>query len=354
MGSSLGLFALQALHPEVLSGRRELSCPDFLNNSEKWNALFAHATRLHALPTVASSVRNAPWFRTSPRAVQAETEAILTRGRMLQSVLQEELAQASRILDRERIPYIILKGMDLAYRTYPNPLQRPCTDVDLLVPPTRFERAMNALLSSGYQMIGALPKRRFRIELARSPELPVIELHQALQAGDSPELLAGIWERAQNTRDVSGRGLALSAEDQLPYLIRHAAVQHALESPLNLLDLHFLIESPDFRSGLPWEQVLENIEERGIYCASWFVLNFIKREYGTRVPESFLSRLKGRCAQWRRWILSRRSARAEDWFPLKDRSLAWLVSTRFLLRDRPSEALLYGLRRSAPRMWGNV
>lgn len=94
--------------------------------------------RLLGLPPVLSEAGMA---RLDARRRQYLAHAILRRAEA------EELLESLR---SRGIPAAGLKGVDLAWRVYPDPALRPATDIDLLVPAERLAEAETVVLAAGY------------------------------------------------------------------------------------------------------------------------------------------------------------------------------------------------------------
>lgn len=295
-----------------------------------------------------------PWLsRLSQETPLSENlDQRLRQERMRLALLDQELEAALEALLPKAIPVILLKGMELGRRYYPSRALRPMCDADLLVPEERFLEAIAALRSAGFEARGPLPAGRFRIELARGEHAPTVELHYRLQAGEDSRFLDGIWRRSQlgAIPGLDARVRALHPEDNLVYLLRHAGVQHLLESPIWLNDLHFLLKSPEFKTQTSWDRVLEGIIERKIVVASWWILSLLSRDWETPVPVETLRWLESRCGRLARAYFSNKRS-AEKWFEDRSRSLVEVVVSRLLLRDSWREAFSYGIRRQLKRAW---
>jgi len=85
-------------------------------------------------------------------ALQPEQHVVLEhkfRAWLTHALRVERLVlDATRVLDSERIPSRVLKGVALAHTTYDDPSDRVFGDVDLLVPPARFTRAATVLAAA--------------------------------------------------------------------------------------------------------------------------------------------------------------------------------------------------------------
>ena len=68
-------------------------------------------------------------------------------------------AQLVQLFEQAGIPLVILKGTAAA-AYYPEPFRRSMGDVDFLVPPERFEEAVNLMLGNGYREKGNGPRHK--------------------------------------------------------------------------------------------------------------------------------------------------------------------------------------------------
>lgn len=68
--------------------------------------------------------------------------------------LTNELGRVSNLLGAEDIPVIAFKGPVLAQVAYRNLGLRPCTDLDILIPPQRYKEVEEVLIEDGYSLAG--------------------------------------------------------------------------------------------------------------------------------------------------------------------------------------------------------
>lgn len=157
----------------------------------------------------------------------------------LESVIQEQrIAKVFRVLRGASVEPILAKGWSAA-RVYPDSALRPHGDIDLLVRPSEFQRALDA---------------------ARAPELLAcsVDLHARFFELDDraeEELFARSVELTLESEAVR----VLSAEDQLALLAIHL-LKHGAWRPLWLCDIAAAIEyrAPQFA----WDICLGKSEKR--------------------------------------------------------------------------------------------
>lgn len=136
----------------------------------------------------------------------------------------ERAADALRAAD---IPVMPLKGILFAYWIYDDPAERLKGDIDLLVPPRDFERALAALAAARFIL---RPFHRNRSE--RSAAFPggtfEIDLHRALFAPGRYRLpTAGLFARGTPDRSTLPRPVILpDPYDAYAHLVGHEASAH--------------------------------------------------------------------------------------------------------------------------------
>lgn len=337
-------LVLEALCPKGLSSERTIDRPPFVLEPKAWNAALEFAGRLHASVPFLATVTKASWGNELPPSTRDSFEGALGRGRMVLGLLDHELQLALSVLQREEIPVMLLKGAELGRRFYPERLLRPMTDVDLLVPEADFARAVALFESRNYHSVGVGYPGRFRTELSREGSYPVVELHSRIIAGDDEASVRGYWAKSQRVKleDLATEVRVLCPTDGLIYLIRHGAVQHVLESPLWLCDIHFLIEAQ--QEALDWDAFLLGCRKAHFNTAAWFVLSYLSERWETPVPPHVVRALAARVSPWRRALL-RFLGEPARLFPQGRRSRPWLMAARYCFRDDALHAARYFFER---------
>lgn len=343
-------LVLKALHPSVLLGRSPLGFP-IPREESFWRSALDSAERIHSAAPFAAVLLRDPEL---PEDVRKLLDDRLRRERLLQALLDTEAEVALGMLERAKIPTIVLKGMDLGRRFYPERLLRPMADADLLVPETSFAEALRALESEGFHRVGRLTPGRFRVELSRAQSGgAIVELHCRLQRGETRERTRLAWETSIEGAipGLPASARALHPSVLVPYLIRHSAVQHLLESPVWLNDLHLVLESGAYSSSAEWALLAERLKEQGTCAAGFFVLSLLRADYGTRVPDGLIHDLSRQAGRLRTLLLSGNASKRLSsgfWFRDADRTLPLILFSRLLLRDSVAEAAIYAITRERP------
>lgn len=327
------------LHPHLLPER-----PEYFQDTVRMRGAFQTARAIHATLPFLASIERSLWYGDVAPAIRLMFDQCLARERMILALLDQELDDALEALIEARIPVMALKGVDVSRRLYPARSFRPMSDIDLLVPKDSFTLALRALGSRGFRVTGPFPEGRFRVELSRIEGGPTVELHTRLLEGDTHEDVAGQWDRSKTAQipGLDSRVRVLSHEDQFCYLLRHAAVQHILESPVWLNDLYLLLDQAP--AGFDWNRVTAHFAEKRALSAAYFVLSFLYEEWGARVPPATIEALGAKVGRIRRTILLRMVDEI-TWFDPAKRDRAWLMRARFMMRDSAVDAMRYGLGR---------
>lgn len=133
--------------------------------------------------------------------------------------MEECLARVATALGGAGVPWVLIKGCDLAHRVYERPEERPFGDIDLLVADEDWPHARAILVDAGWQPLfeGKRSERYFREEgyawaLVDRDGLP-LEIHRRLWGlvpdGLAPALLAAA-EPEPSRLGATGRHLPLA------------------------------------------------------------------------------------------------------------------------------------------------
>jgi hypothetical protein len=156
-----------------------------------------------------------------PSVLRERLRGILDEARVRWTLFGHELGNVGRLFGELGIPWMPIKGGDLAFRVCEVPDDRVASDLDVLVEEARFEEALEAMLGDGWRSVGGgVPAfRRYVLEeghnwpLARGP-VP-LELHLRL------------WGRAQAEMAAEIIAAGLPAPDLGP-TARRPRLEHAL------------------------------------------------------------------------------------------------------------------------------
>jgi hypothetical protein len=141
-------------------------------------------------------------------------------------VAREVLRDAALLLGAASIPLMPLKGAFFQLFLYPDPAVRVISDLDLLVPEPRFERAVEVLLGAGFHAVKA--GRSFVEATLLSPRGFPIDLHRRLFSGGRYRMVtAEVFQRASEDSELIGVPLKLAHPlDTAAHLVGKFASDH--------------------------------------------------------------------------------------------------------------------------------
>lgn len=225
---------------------------------------------------------------------------VLSRRRILAvaTVLRQEqvLADASRRLDDDRIDHLVFKGALLRQTLYAEPQLRPSMDVDVLVHPRDFPRAMRVLEQGGFSVPWpsqarfheiCLTKQGVWLDLHRSPMRP-----GRARKDMTEDLLA------RRARQVRFWGPS-DPDNTLLLLVHPAITDYATGHLVRAVDLDRWIRS----RAVDWDTVLRLLSELGLRTAAWSMLCWTRWLFDTPLPREVWERLVP--ARWRASYLER-------------------------------------------------
>jgi hypothetical protein len=243
--------------------------------TEQWPSLFEQSIR-HGVSGVLEPCLDAE--RVPPETWAAfllhNTDHLLSFRSLTRSL--EEIVSW---MDAADVRVCGLKGPALATRLYDDPSVRVSTDLDLLVLPEDFERAVDVLRAYGY--IGGsdattsyLLKHSHHLDFSKD-DAASIELHFQTYVGFGVTVPASALMDRAIEYQVTPRCKVLvpSAEDELMYLAVHAA-GHSFVRLAWLYDMKMLLRK---HPHLNWDAVVARSEQAGISTAVGFAVGLLTR-----------------------------------------------------------------------------
>ena len=192
-----------------------------------------------------------------PARVWARLEAGRHATRLRHLRWQSAIKAITGALASFDVPCLLLKGADLKYRLYSEPSARPMADLDLLIPPTKFEAATKALHTQGYRPRFA-PHEETPISSRPAPWEEVIFFKQVgteklmVELKSRPESTPldltveweELWERSEpSVLPLPANVRVLHPHDLIAQLSLHLVYHHSCERGLLwLLDIRLAIE----------------------------------------------------------------------------------------------------------------
>ncbi len=238
-----------------------------------WEYVIAISSRNGLLPLLSRNL-----LQDFPDAIPAEIRERLST--FYQSHAQEnlflsfKLAEIVKLLENNEIPVFSFKGPTLAIQAYGDPALRHYVDLDLLVQPRHFDRAIELFVRSGYKSATPSgPLRRKLLFFTRKKDVNLfslddrvqVELHWKLSGShfSLPFELDRLWNRMEFLNLGGTEIRVLAFNDLFVYLCLHGA-RHGWERIAWISDLRELILRREAAIGtIDWNDVGHHAREYG-------------------------------------------------------------------------------------------
>ena len=238
--------------------------------------------------------------------VLSELKKIFEKVRDTNSRLYEELKKIIRCLKENNIDAMLLKGMDLAARIYPDIALRPMTDIDLLIKKEDLAKcekplsSLNYLVHPGFRKILDTPPSPYlNAVVCKKLTSPFVSLHlhwHILNYTFSPGYgyisnldIDSIWQEAELTKIDNVEVLRMAPHHLLLHLSEHH-LKHYFDRLILLTDIDSLLNY--YRGTFNWERTLRNAFEFNFSRVLFYTLYIVSHILGTVVPKDILFRLK--------------------------------------------------------------
>ncbi|HEX6329474.1 MAG TPA: nucleotidyltransferase family protein [Jiangellaceae bacterium] len=168
---------------------------------DSWEALLRAAQWERVVPLLAQAVIDGTFPATNDQLAELLDAELQSMGSVL--ALEAKLVEIADVLDDEEIPFRVLKGPALAHLDYPEPALREFGDIDLLIAPNAFDRAVNVLTGLGYCRRFPEPREGFDRRFSKSvsmvgPDRDELDLHRTLASGGfGQRIIVGMLWSAQ-------------------------------------------------------------------------------------------------------------------------------------------------------------
>jgi len=266
-------------------------------------------------------------------------------------MLWARFVNINQSLQGSGIGYVVLKGFSLVPDFCPDRNLRHYSDIDVLVPPSQMDDAVNAVRPLGYEVVSVsesgevkmslptrVPPSRFDSVFDVHPA-QMLEFHPALWESMPNIVLALPDSFAHSRTNIAGEGVVFPAL-RLPQIFQ-LQLLHAFRHFLNgYIRLSWLFEISNFlatpREDQFWKECCETISSCSILRdACGLVLALVATQFGSSIPEL----LQDCCLRN---------------LPLETKVWAETVGTRWSLSDlgtNNSTLLVHGRFVSDPAKW---
>lgn len=195
-----------------------------------WRELTSHVRWQRVTHLLARSVTRGAMPATDAQvddAIRTDEEAIVTALR-----LERMLLDVATLLDREGVPFRVLKGPAVAHLDYPEPVWRGFGDIDLLIRPDDLDQVIQLLSERGFSRRFPQPRagfdRRFTKSVSlTSPDGDEVDLHRTLTVGGYGYRIdvRTLWELPGSTFRLGTSQLtALGREERFLHACYHAVL----------------------------------------------------------------------------------------------------------------------------------
>jgi len=203
-----------------------------------------------------------------------------------------KLIELVKFFNANDITVLPFKGPTLAIEAYGDPVYRKFSDLDVLVQPKQFRKAVKLLTENGWKpmtSVSWLTERNWNISRKKDiyfvdPEGRVnLELHWKLSGSHFglPKEINTLWERLGSIDLAGTRVSALGTNDLLIYLCLHGS-RHSWERFGWICDIHQLILS---KGSIDWEQLHIDSAKLGCEKVVALSLRLILDFFGFEVPD---------------------------------------------------------------------
>jgi Uncharacterised nucleotidyltransferase len=191
------------------------------------------------------------------------------------------LSDILRLLDRDGVPVVVLKGMALLDTVYDDPGLRPMEDIDLWVPPQHLAELEDILCRMSYQKDSIYPgtfKKKGTILDVRTDLLDAdrIRARRNLMGGNH----AAIFRRAHRRSTDEANALYLDPSDQVLYLSIHA-LKHDVSRLIWLADILGVVRLWEEKN---WRHLTYRAEATGQKKTLAYILFLLKTLFGFHPP----------------------------------------------------------------------
>lgn len=309
-------------------------CPD------DWNLLLPLARSARLLGRCLYLLQAHELQTAAPQRLVDHLQGALNQTRYVQGQALRELRQVARVMQREQIPVVAMKGVAYLVADLPPRNWRNLSDIDLLVPKASIEHAEQRLRAAGWQLSGqfdAYDQRYYRDWMHEIPPLMhhsreiEVDLHHNLAPPVSRIRIDAdrLWEQAVTIDDGSNLGVGvLAPADMLLHNAVHLFMNDELRGGLrDLVDFrdlfeHFAAIDENFPCLL-----IERATMLGGGRALFYAASTARRLLDLRVSEAFFEALEANAPA----------------APVRQ-SMAWLI-------DQVLAPRRLGLRRTAFAQW---
>lgn len=215
--------------------------------------------------------------------------------------LQIELQKVISLLNKEKIPVIVLKGAALLEAVYKNIALRPIvSDVDLLVKEEDLSRVKLILYEAGYQKPDNLDREsleKFGGETHLCKERVLfLDIHIALSPHERFRNILGInkdeeiWTKSKIYKSGEGELRVLNPIHLIMHLCLHQALAHSFLALFRFCDIRESILA--YGSEINWKELIIKAKCYKLRTIIYYTLSLTQELYGPLVDREVLEALR--------------------------------------------------------------
>lgn len=269
----------------------------------------------------------------------------LEHGRRRAVRMRAELERVLVPLGERGVEVVVLKGLDTAYRYFPDPGTRPTADIDLLVGPGDRAQAERVLEELGFAREGYGPRERGHwlppvpgavrsLELAQADDPWHVDLHWSLDRVVAPGIVASVGRVEPALCDphviIPATARVLPPGVLLAHLAAHASSHFHVISLIRLVEL-VLVVRREFR-GSPdrWGEFTALLEDRGAQRFCYPALHLVEKLAPGTVDPVILESLRAAAPRrLRERVQGRTPGSAQELHPLPSgKALVWVATPK--------------------------
>lgn len=244
---------------------------------ENWKHLLELADRHRVAPLLLHHLKKYPAGMIDPELMSGliQRQEAVTRQNMLSVAV---LTRIAKLFEEQKIDFLLLKGLSVGMRYYPNPNLRHSRDLDLLIRPEQFELAEKLLKEMGFERTEFEPTRDWHKELQFKQEYHfeyhcsrtgmTVELHWRLSINpygyqvSFDELMA----KSKVMKLGASQIRTMEELEQFVYLCEHGS-KHFWFRIKWLADIYAVIRDSRFDAEAAWKQCKKTKSGRAVALA---------------------------------------------------------------------------------------
>ncbi len=229
--------------------------------------------------------------------------ATLKRNLSIIGALRDVLAA----FQQDGIPCIVLKGIALAERIYPNIAMRGMSDVDILIKKDDLFKVDDYLSSLGYASRDSTAAKAIHnpagylasMEYRRNDPSPLnlhVHWHPVNTSVPAATFVERIdinrlWERAATTSVADSLAFTLCPEHLVIYLCEHALrIGHSFDRLILVCDIFYAIKA--FESVIDWDFLIEESRRFNLSRFVYHGLSIVRHHTSSGIPDACIAKLK--------------------------------------------------------------